>query len=163
VRHAYGRSHTYAGIYRFIRLHGAEGVAADVSRYAHLHIGKYIKYATVRTARAKNGRPGRGFRRFCGLRRRERLSEVPFSNNRGVQFSLIGKILFPFCLADSHLEKVIFNKRLQLLDYKQAVDAVGKFGDQTIRQRINHPELENGCIGKHLSCILIADSGRDNS
>ena len=163
MRHAYRRAHAYAGVYRFIRLHGAEGVAADVSRYAHLHIGKYIKYAAVRTARAKHRRSGRRIYRFGRLRRRERLSEVPFPNNRGVQFALIGKILFPFCLADSHLEKVIFNKRLQLLDYKQAVDAVGKFGDQTIRQRIDHPELKNGCIGENLSCILIADSGRDNS
>ena len=136
------------------RRHGAQGVTADIAEHGAFTFFERIEQPAMRTARAHNGRTHGDFViEFHSARNR---STEGFSDHILRELVDHGQEIFAF---DGQPQRsyMIFDDGIEFLNHDQAFDFRREIFDELCRQRIDHAQFKNACVGaEHFFDVLIA-------
>ena len=173
VRHPDARPHRNEHIHRLERLQYAHRIAADVAGDDGLALlpGHIVEEGAVRTAGAQRRRARRHRHlnvRFFGQFLRRLLVEqarlqraLPHLLQR--QLAAQREAILAVRHFDAGSQKLLLNEGIELLHDNQRSHLRGEIADGVQRQRIAHPQLEDGAAGENLARVLIRHAGRHDA
>ncbi len=170
VGHPNARSHRDEHVHGLERRHHAHRVAADVAREDGLTLvaAQVVEEGAVRATRAERGRATGHRNRFEGRRRLGRLRQhsceaEPLAHVGQREFAAERNDVLAMGHRDASSPDLLLDEGVEFLHDDERAHLVRKVADLLERERVAHPQFEDGLMAGKLAYVLVGDAGRDDA